>query len=153
MNGVRHLHEAAAADEVTARVARLRPDSARLWGRMDVAQMLAHCTAGFAMARGEITPPRLLIGRLLGPVAKRSLLGRGEPMRRNSPSTPHMIVDDVRDFAAERARLVEAVGRFVTEGPSGCTTHAHLFFGPLTPAEWATLMYHHLDHHLRQFQA
>ncbi|GJG88852.1 hypothetical protein tb265_40870 [Gemmatimonadetes bacterium T265] len=120
---------------------------------MDVAQMLAHCTAGFAMARGEITPPRLRLGRLLGPVAKRSLLVRGETMRRNSPSTPGMIVDDARDFAAERARLVGAVGRFVTEGPAGCTTHPHLFFGPLTPTEWATLMHQHLDHHLRQFRA
>ncbi|GJG89418.1 hypothetical protein tb265_45990 [Gemmatimonadetes bacterium T265] len=120
---------------------------------MDVAQMLAHCTAGFAMARGEITPPRLRLGRLLGPVAKRSLLVRGETMRRNSPSTPEMIVVDTRDFAIERARLVEAVRRLATDGPAACTTHPHLFFGPLTPTEWAALTYQHLDHHLRQFEA
>lgn len=150
---MKHLYEAAAADEVRGRIARLRPGSARQWGRMDAAQMLAHCAAGFAMTRGEIAPPRLLIGRLLGPMVKRSLLVRGEPMRRNSPSTPEMIVDDARDFAAEHERLVGALDRFVAAGPPGCTTHPHLFFGPLTPTEWAALMYQHLDHHLRQFQA
>jgi hypothetical protein len=41
----------------------------------------------------------------------------------------------------------------VAGGPAGCTTHPHLFMGRLTPVEWATLMYQHLDHHLRQFQA
>jgi hypothetical protein len=149
---MRHLYDAAIADGVKARIARLRPDSPRLWGTMDAAQMLAHCTAGFAMARGEIAPRRLLIGRLFGPIAKRAVIHRGEPMRRNSPTTPQMIVWDTRDLAAEQERLIAAIDRFAAAGPSGCTTHPHMFFGPLTPVEWATLMYQHLDHHLRQFQ-
>lgn len=149
---MKHLYERARVDEVKARIARLRPESARQWGRMDAAQMLAHCTAGFAMARGEVAPPRVLLGRLLGPVARRSLIVRGEPMRRNSLTTPRMVVDDARDFVVERERLVSVIGRFVAEGPPGCTTHPHMFFGPLTPTEWAALMYQHVDHHLRQFQ-
>ena len=43
------------------------------------------------------------------------------------------------------------IDRFAAAGPKGCTTHPHSFFGPLTPDEWAILMYKHLDHHLRQF--
>jgi transposase InsO family protein len=43
------------------------------------------------------------------------------------------------------------IDRFVAAGPKSCTTHPHSFFGPLTPEEWAILMYKHLDHHLRQF--
>jgi len=39
----------------------------------------------------------------------------------------------------------------VGAGPAGCTAHPHSFFGRLKPEEWATLMYKHLDHHLRQF--
>ena len=38
-------------------------------------------------------------------------------------------------------------------GPGICTKHPHFFFGPLTPVEWAALMYQHLDHHVRQFVA
>jgi hypothetical protein len=62
------------------------------------------------------------------------------------------MVSDQRDFAAERQRLIRLIDRFVAGGPAGCTTHPHLFMGPLSPVEWATLMYHHLDHHLRQFR-
>jgi transposase InsO family protein len=40
---------------------------------------------------------------------------------------------------------------FADAGPKGCTAHPHSLFGRLTPEEWATLMYKHVDHHLRQF--
>jgi Protein of unknown function (DUF1569) len=43
--------------------------------------------------------------------------------------------------------------RFAKGGAEGCTKHPHNFFGKLTPLEWATGMYKHLDHHLRQFGA
>ncbi len=104
------------------------------------------------MALGEINPPRMLLGRLLGGIAKRSLIDRGEPMRRNAPTARQLIVRDQRDFTAERQRLCALIDRFVAGGPAACTTHPHLFMGPLTPVEWATLMYQHLDHHLRQFE-
>ncbi len=72
-------------------------------------------------------------------------------MRRNSATEKSLIVSDERDFAAERQRLCESIDRFAAAGPAGCTKHPHFFFGPLTPEEWAALMYQHLDHHLRQF--
>ena len=103
------------------------------------------------MAVGEIRPPRILIGRLLGPLAKKSLIVKGEPMRRNSMTDKSVVVTDERDFEVERQRLCESIDRFAAGGPGICTTHPHFFFGPLTPVEWATLMYQHLDHHLRQF--
>lgn len=148
---MKHLYDPARVDEVKQRLARLRPDSARQWGRMTPAQMLAHCCGSFDMALGDIEPPRMLLGYLFGRMAKRSLLHKGEPMRRNAPSTEMLIVRGAPDFAAERARLEAQIDRFVQAGPAGCTTHPHVFMGRLTPVEWAALMYQHLDHHLRQF--
>ena len=58
---------------------------------------------------------------------------------------------DERDFMLERQRLRESIDRFASGGSGICTKHPHFFFGPLTPVEWAVLMYQHLDHHLRQF--
>ena len=75
------------------------------------------------------------------------------PMRKNSPTAPLLIVGDARDFEKERQRLGVLIDRFVAGGPEGCSTHPHCFFGPMTPQEWAVLMYKHLDHHLRQFDA
>jgi hypothetical protein len=148
---VKNLFEAAAVEEVKERMAQLRPDSERLWGKMKPAQMLAHCSAAIGMAVGETRPPRILMGRLLGRMAKKSLITNGTPMRRNSITEKSVLVTDERDFVVERQRLRESIDRFAAGGPGICTKHPHFFFGPLTPVEWAVLMYQHLDHHLRQF--
>src|ERR1700730_13837099 len=147
----KNLFEAAAVDEVERRVAQLRPDSERLWVEMNSAQALAHCSVAMGMAMGEVRPPRILLGRLLGPLAKKSVIVNGTPTRRNSMTEKSAEVTDDRDFVVERQRLRESLDRFAAGGPGICTTHPHFFFGPLTPDEWSVLMYQHLDHHLRQF--
>src|ERR1700730_10862614 len=146
----KNLFEAAAVDEVKRRMAQLRPDSERLWGKMNAAQALAHCSVAMGMAVGEVRPPRILLGRLLGPLAKKSV--NGTPMRRNSMTEKSAVVTDERDFVVERQRLRESIDHFAAGGPGICTTHPHFFFGPLTRVESARLMYRHLDHHLRQFE-
>jgi hypothetical protein len=148
---MKNLFEPGSVNEITNRMGRLRPDSERQWGKMNVAQMLAHCSAAIGMAEGKVTPQRILLGRLLGPLAKKSLIGKGEPMRRNAMTEKSMLVTDERDFILERQRLQESIERFASGGPGRCTKHPHFFFGPLTPVEWAVMMYQHLDHHLRQF--
>jgi hypothetical protein len=145
------LFDVALANEVTERIECLRVDSERQWGRMSVAQMIAHCASALEMALGEIRPPRALLGRLIGSMIKPRVVGNDEPLRRNSPTMRELVVSGERDLDAERSRLRSLIDRFVSGGPSACTTHPHPFFGPLTPPEWAALMYKHLDHHLRQF--
>ncbi len=151
---VKNLFDAATAAEVNERLARLQPDSQRLWGKMNPAQTLAHCSAAMEMAMGDTRPqPRLLIGRLLGPLVKKSLIVNGMPMRRNSGTDTSLVVSDERDFLVEQERLRALIDRFRTGGNGVCTKHPHFFFGSLTPEEWSALMYQHLDHHLRQFGA
>jgi hypothetical protein len=132
-------------------MAQLRPNSQRLWGKMNPAQTLAHCSAAMQMAVGETTPPRILIGRLLGRFAKNSMIVKEKPMPRNVGTDKSLVVSDERNFVVESQRLHEYIDRFVAGGTGGCTKHPHFFFGPLTPQEWAALTYQHLDHHLRQF--
>ena len=148
---MKNLFEAARVEEVKERMVHLRPDSERLWGRMNAAQAVAHCSAGLELALGDRTPPRLLLGRIIGLMVKPMALGNDEPMRRNSPTVKGLVVQDERDLGIERERLCGLIDRFTAAGPGGCTTHPHSFFGRLTSEEWATLMYKHLDHHLRQF--
>jgi hypothetical protein len=148
---MKDLFAAATLEEAKQRVAMLRPESARRWGKMSAAQMLAHCAASMEMAVGMTFPPRRFIGRLVGPLAKKAVITEGKPFRRNSPSDKSLIIHDERDFEAERQRLCALLDRFQAGGPEGCTRHPHSFFGALTPMEWATLTYHHLDHHLQQF--
>ena len=149
---MRNLFEPATVVELKERVSTLRPDSERVWGKMNAAQALAHCSAGLEWAVGDRIPQRLLLGRIIGWMVKPMALGNDEPMRRNSPTVKDLVVQDERDLGTERERLCGLIDRFAAAGPKGCTTHPHSFFGRLTPEEWATLMYKHLDHHLRQFE-
>jgi hypothetical protein len=150
---MKNLFDAATIDEVKARLEKLRPESERQWGTMEAAQAVAHCSAGFEMAAGNITPPRMFLGRLIGRFIKPMALGNDQPIPRNSSTLEGLAVNDERDLAKERERLCGLIDRFAAVGPRGCTTHPHSFFGRLTPEEWAILMYKHLDHHLRQFGA
>ncbi len=149
---MKNLFEDSSAMEIRNRIERLRPDSESQWGEMNVAQMLAHCSAWMEMAAGLNSPPRSFIGRIFGKMAKKSVLG-AEPIRRNMPSEKSLIMQGERDFAGERQRLLDWVERFSTGGPAQCTTHPHCFFGSMSPYEWAIMGYKHLDHHLRQFNA
>jgi Protein of unknown function (DUF1569) len=149
---VKNLFEAETVEEVKDRMAHLRPESERVWGKMNPAQTLAHCSAAMEMAVGERSPRRILIGRLLGRFAKKSMIIDEKPMPRNVGTDKSLVVSDERDFEVERQRLCEFIDRFAEGGPGACTKHPHFFFGPLTPVEWAALMYQHLDHHLRQFR-
>ena len=149
---MKSLFDPACAQEVKQRLSALSSGHRRQWGKMNSAPMLAHCSLGLEMAAGEIRPPRAFVGRILGPVIKPMALRDEEPMRRNSPTSKELVViGEDRDFEAERERLIGLIDRFAATGAVGCTSHPHAFFGPLTPDEWAVLMYKHLDHHLRQF--
>jgi hypothetical protein len=150
---MKNLYEAATANEVRERIALLAPDTRPLWGTMNPAQALAHCAEAMKMATGETVPPRIFIGRLVGSLARKRMIVQGKPMPRNVKTHPILLAPANSDFHAERRRLIEIMDRFIAAGPERCSKHPHFFFGPLTPTEWSSLMYRHIDHHLRQFQA
>lgn len=141
------------ADEIRQRLSSLAPSSPRQWGRMDPAQMLAHCVAAMQMTLGEVNPPRVFIGRILGPIAKGRFINSPAPLSHNAPTATELVVANARDFDAERTKLLTLIDRFTAGGPSAATTRPHAFFGPLSPDEWGRLAWKHLDHHLHQFGA
>jgi len=149
----KNLYQPESAEEIKRRILSLRSDSARQWGKMNVAQAVAHCAAGMENAVGMTNPPRVFVGRILGPIVKPMALQENRPLQRNSPTAKSLVITDERDLAAEQKRLCGLIDRFASAGPGGCTPHPHAFFGRMTPAEWAVLCYKHLDHHLRQFGA
>lgn len=139
-------------NEIEQRINTLLPTTQRQWGKMEVAQMMAHCSAALGVAMGQKSPPRIFIGRLLGPFLKSGFLSE-KPFKKNTPTDKSFLVIDQRNFEKEKTRLLDLVTQFSTGGEENCTKHPHPFVGQLTPKEWAISMYKHLDHHLRQFQA
>jgi hypothetical protein len=147
---MKSLFEQPALDEVVKRIDSLNAGSKHLWGKMGVAQMLAHCSRTLEAATGKKTPRRMLIGRLIGPFFKRRYYD-DSGFSRNSPTHPDFVVADEREFAQEKQRLLQLAREFSEGGEAKCTTLPHSFFGRLTAREWGIGTYKHLDHHLRQF--
>ena len=56
--------------EIKQRLAQLKPESEPLWGTMNAAQAMAHCSAGLEWAVGDTVPPRMWLGRIIGRMVK-----------------------------------------------------------------------------------
>jgi hypothetical protein len=147
---MKNLFQPDAVNEVISRIDRLQPTTQHQWGKMEVAQMMAHCSATLDMASGRLIVPRPLIGRILGPFVRSSFTNE-KPFSKSSPTDKKFVIADKRDFAREQEQLKVRIRQFHQGGEAQCTKHPHSFFGSLTPQEWAIGMYKHLDHHLRQF--
>jgi len=149
---MKNIFDPSTLEEIKQRIDTLRPDMKRQWGKMEVAQMLAHCSAALEVAAGKKFPPRVFIGRIIGPFLK-SAFSNDKPLKKDMPTDKSFLVIDRRNFEKEKARLLDLITKFSTGGEAACTRHPHSFFGKLTPREWGKGMYKHLDHHLRQFSA
>jgi hypothetical protein len=149
---MKNLFEREVVDEVISRIDTLQPATQRQWGKMDVAQMMAHCSAALDMASGQLILRRLLIGRLIGPFV-RPIYTNEKPFSHSNPTDPKLVVSDRREFLREQEQLKVKVRQFFEGGEAKCTRHPHPFFGALPPQDWSRGMYKHLDHHLRQFGA
>ena len=147
---VKNLFEEAVYNEVMERINKLTPGSQRLWGKMSVAQMLAHCKQAFKVPLTEKPLPRIFIGRLVGWLIKGKLYD-GKPFAKSLPTSPDFVIRDVREFNKEKVALIELINQFHQKGPEHVGNYPHPFFGPLTKHQWGMAMWKHLDHHLRQF--
>src|ERR1039457_3293632 len=82
---MKNLFDATVANQVKTRLGKLAPPSERRWGKMTVAQMLAHCSMSMQWAVGEVVPekgalPARLVGRLVKPIVLRNQ----DPLRKHS---------------------------------------------------------------------
>ena len=139
-------------NEVIDRIDKLSPASTAQWGKMNVAQMLAHCKEAFKVPLSDKEMPGNLLGKLVGRLIK-SKLYNDSPWKQNLPTAPNFRIKGERNFHDEKQDLLDLINKFYTAGPAGVGKFPHPFFGKFTAAQWGMSMYKHLDHHLRQFAA
>lgn len=144
------LFQKEAVDEIVIRINKLTTGTQHQWGKMNVDQMLAHCSVGLETAIGIKYYPQRLVGKLVGRFFKSFGVGE-KPIKKNSPTNPAFIINSTEGFEKEKLNLIGLINQFHQGGETKCTTNPHSFFGKLTPAEWGLLQYKHLDHHLTQF--
>lgn len=146
-----NIFEKAAVDQLLQRIDELTPQSQGLWGKMNVAQMLAHLNVSYELVYDNKHPkPNLLLGWIMKTFVKKHVVNE-IPYQANVGTAPYFIIKDTRDFETEKKRLKDFILRTQELGEihfAGKESHA---FGVLTATEWNNLFYKHLDHHFRQF--
>ncbi len=139
------------ADGVVQRINNLTPTTQGLWGKMAVAQMLAHCSVSYEMLyEDKHAKPNAFVGFILKTFVKKGIVNEA-PYKKNSGTAPAFIIKDDRNFDTEKARLIGFIERTQTLGEAHFDGKESNSFGNLTKTEWNNLFYKHLDHHLTQF--
>jgi hypothetical protein len=143
--------DSATRKELIERIHSLSPQHTAHWGKMNVHQMLEHCTRCDDMYHGELKIRRVLIGRLFGSMFKKKILKKDLGFGKNSPTSPLLLnseaVADMDALKQAWQNRIEQYGNFKNHG------FVHPFFGSLTTEEVGVFAYKHADHHLRQFGA
>jgi hypothetical protein len=136
-------------EEIFRRIERLTPDARAQWGRLNVAQMLAHLNDAMRMAIGEL-PVRAKNTPLRYPPIKQ-LIVYAMPFPKSAPTAPELLARcDAACFADEQAAFRPLAERLAAK-PAGEGWPEHPAFGRLTHTAWGVLSFRHTDHHLKQF--
>ena len=145
---IKNLFDPAVKQEIIDRINNLSPDSQRQWGKMDVAQMMAHVQLPIGVALGVHQLKGSFLLRLIGPLFK-SKLWDEKPYKQGLPTDPSFIMTGKsKDFDKEKSSLLDIVNRF---SDNNIVSENHPIFGKLTKENWSKATWKHLDHHLKQF--
>jgi hypothetical protein len=139
------------AESIINRIQKLSPETQPQWGKMNVAQMLAHCNVAYDMAFTDKYPKPSSIARFLLKIFVKSGVCGPKPYPKNQRTAPTFIVADDRNFEEEKNKLITYIEKCYSLGSSHFEGKESLSFGPLTSQEWSTMFHKHLDHHLSQF--
>ena len=139
--------------ELTARINSLKPDSVAVWGKMNVAQMLAHCNVTYEMVFENKHPkPNAIMRFILKFFVKQIVVG-DKPYKKSSRTAPAFLIVDERNFEKEKNRLMSYIEKTQELGEIYFEGKESNSFGVLNKIEWNNMFYKHLDHHLKQFGA
>ena len=137
--------------ETIDRINKLTKETPNLWGKMNVAQMLAHCNVTYELVYTDKHPkPKGFQKFMIKLFAKNVVVGP-KPYKKNTRTAPMFLITDQRKFETEKQRLIDYIQKTQQLGEAhfnGKESHA---FGALSAKEWNTLFSKHLDHHLSQF--
>src|SRR5688500_14422060 len=90
-NTMKTLFDKSTRDELITRINKLNQGCKAQWGKMNVYQMLKHCTLWDEMILHNKKYKRQLIGLLLGRILLRNEMKDETPMRRNNPTIPELV--------------------------------------------------------------
>lgn len=147
---MKYLNEQKAREEILERINKLTPQTNALWGKMNVSQMLTHCSRAIEVPLGLLQPKSNLFGVLFGKYIKKVILEQRH-FKPNLPTSPNFVVKDHVNFEKAKDLLLTHITQFSSLSNEELSKRKHPIGGYFSGEEWAWSQYKHLDHHLRQF--
>lgn len=137
--------------EIINRINSINEFSVGQWGKMNVYQMLKHCSLTEALYLGRKKYPRTFFGKMIGKWALKNMLKDQSPIAKNAPTSKYFKVSETNgDIAKQREHWISLIKEYANySNPS----FEHWFFGSMTAEQVGFFVYKHADHHLRQFNS
>ena len=148
---IKNIFDKRVSDEVIERINQLTPDSIGKWGKMDVAQMLAHSNVTYEFIFTDKYQKPNFFTKFMLKMFVKGVVTSDKPYKKDSRTAPAFLIKSDKDFEVEKKRLIDYINQVQQQGEShydGLESHS---FGSLTKTEWNNMFYKHLDHHLTQF--
>jgi hypothetical protein len=135
-------------EEFSKRISEVSAEDKALFGKMNVSQMICHCTDQIRMSFGEIDGLKI----------QKADINEFREMAKRGETVP--TVDGLnqvagfgtkpKEFDMDKETLIAYLNKFlVTEEKYKFSFHP--YFGVIDKNQWDRLMVYHLDHHLGQF--
>lgn len=137
--------------ELINRINKLTPASKPNWGKMTVAQMLAHCNVTYELVYDGNHKKSKGLKRWLLKTFVKNIVVSEKPYKKNSRTAPEFLITSDKDFDAEKNRLIAYIRKTQELGETYFDNKESHSFGRLTKSEWNNMFYKHLNHHLTQF--
>lgn len=150
---MKSLTNPAIQKDIINRINNLTPDTPRKWGKMNVHQMICHCTDQLRVMLG--IKPSTFSGNIFTVYIVKHLIMFGLQAPPEKVKTVPEFDQDADgtppvEFQTDRATLVALIDEACSRDEDE-KWHLHPAFGKMNKKQWLTLAYTHLHHHLRQF--
>lgn len=149
---MKNLFDATDVQTTISRINQLNAASTPDWGKMNVAQMLAHVNVAYEMAHENIHPKANFFMRFMLKTFVKPTVCGPKPYAKNTRTAPQFVMTEkTKDFELEKKRLIDYLHKTHDLGSTHFEGKESPSFGALTAKEWNVLFAKHLDHHLTQF--
>lgn len=148
---MKSIFDARTLKELIVRINKLTPATQPQWGKMNVAQMLAHINVSFELTYEKIHPVPSKFRKILLKLFVKKFVVSDKPYNRNTRTAPEFLIVNERDFEKEKNRLLSYIKKTQELGANYFDGRNYHSFGTLTKDEWNNMLYKHVDHHLNQF--
>lgn len=146
----KYIYEENTYTKVLERLDKVNPNTQAVWGKMNPAQMFAHCAEAQEVLNGTKGLKTPFIVKLFRSFIKKLVLSE-KPYKRGIKTARQYMISPNIDFQESKKHLLQSLDIFKKQSKGESEGKIHPLFGYMTREEKGWASYKHLDHHLQQF--